>query len=118
MRASLTEIRGLVAQQIAQVGDLRRREQLQSLLTEPELRSFNWDYSAHDQRLDGWVVGGSPDRSILLVYAEEGFGPSEPWGMVIAEDDSFGMDSQWHVGLEHAAICAGLLDAPPRYEVP
>ncbi len=28
------------------------------------------------------------------------------------------MDSQWHSALEDAAINAGLLPAPPGYEVP
>jgi hypothetical protein len=52
------------------------------------------------------------------VYSPEGFGPSDPWGHIRSTDDSLGMDSQWHVGLEHAAIGAGILEAPPGYEVP
>ena len=42
----------------------------------------------------------------------------DPWAVIFTEEDSFGSDGQWHLGLEHAAICAGLLDAAPCYEVP
>jgi hypothetical protein len=55
---------------------------------------------------------------MVLLACVARVGPSFPWGFMDAHEDSMGMDSQWHSGLEDAAIVAGLLPAPTGYEVP
>jgi hypothetical protein len=112
----------MVQRELDLVSDAHRRAELAKLLVAPVRMNLGWDYgetrdSSRD-RLDCWQVGQSPDGNTLLVYCEQGFGPSDSWGFVGRTDDSLGMDSQWHIGLEHAAIVADLLDAPPDYEVP
>lgn len=118
MSESEPDITSLIAGELARIGDAARRRILQALLQQPTRVRLAWDYGQVDERFDCWQVGGSPDRRVLLVYCARGFGPSFPWGFVDADEDSMGMDSQWHSGLEDAAIVAGLLPAPVGYEVP
>jgi hypothetical protein len=108
----------LVDSELALVTDPAQRAALRVLLVEPARLSLAWEYGEADQRFDCWLVGRSSDEAILLVYCERGFGPSDPWGFVFAHTGSMGMDSQWHSGLVHAAIGAGLVAAPAGYEVP
>jgi hypothetical protein len=122
-RFSVDEIRSLVDAEVQRVQPEARRDRLRALLAEPELRSFEWQYSEFPERHEVWIVAWSPDRSIALVYSDEGFGDAdsgypESWGYVFVDQDCLGMDSQWHLGLEHAAIGADLIDAPRGYEVP
>ena len=117
MPLSATQLQNLVQGQLTRVSDPQRRARLPTFLTPPQLRSFAWDYGATDERHEVWVVGETPDHELALVYSDIGFGPQDPWGFIFPADDSLGMDSQWHSGLEDAAIGAGLLEAPPGYVV-
>ena len=111
-------ITSLIGGELARIADPARRSRLQALLQQPARLSLAWDYGQVDEHFDCWQVGRSPDGRVLLVYCERGFGPAFPWGFVFADEGSMGMDSQWHSGLEDAAIVAGLLPAPAGYEVP
>lgn len=108
----------LLDAELERVSATERRTSLAALLVPPARLNLAWDYGAEGERLDCWLVGQSPGRDVLLVYCEQGFGPSFPWGFVFPPEDSMGMDSQWHSSLEDAAINAGLLEAPPGYCVP
>ncbi|HZN66518.1 MAG TPA: hypothetical protein VFB66_14610 [Tepidisphaeraceae bacterium] len=112
------EITLLVDGELARIREPAQRSRLQGLLRRPARLSLAWDYGEADERFDCWQVGQSPDGRLLLVYCGRGFGPSDPWGFVFADEGAMGMDSQWHSGLEDAAIGAGLLPAPAGYEVP
>jgi hypothetical protein len=118
MKTNAEQMRVLLKAELQRVTDPGRRQHLQSFLTEPSLRSFAWDYGPDGQRFEVWVVGLKPGGEVALAYAEEGFGPAFPWGFLDLAVDSLGMDSQWHSGLEDAAIGAGLVDPPPGYTVP
>jgi hypothetical protein len=113
-------IESLVEAELARVADPARRGDLRALLQPPARVSLAWDYGHADERFDCWLVGRSlyPERPVLLVYCDRGFGPDDPWGFVFADEGSIGMDCQWHSGLEDAAIVAGLLPAPAGYQVP
>jgi hypothetical protein len=112
------DLMSLVAGEVARVRDPMLRRRLQGLLRQPCRRPLTWDYGQPGDRFECWVVGESPDGGVLLVHCARGFGPSFPWGFVLAGDDSMGMDSQWHSGLADAAIAAGILAAPPGYQAP
>ena len=112
------DISNLVQSELRRLTDPQRRISLEGLLNLPRKLSLAWDYGREGERFDCWCVGQSPNGNIWLVYCTQGFGPDYPWGFVFPHSDSLGMDSQWHLGLEDAAICAGLLDAPEGYEVP
>ena len=111
------EIQYLIKSELAKIADPRTAA-LNAVLTPPLLLSLKWGYGNPGEQYRCWLVGLSPNGSDRLVYCEKGFGPSYPWGIVGIADDWMGMDCQWHVGLEHAAIGAGILIGPPNYEVP
>jgi|SRR5262245_12218715 len=112
------DVARLVEKELALVTDASRRERLRSLLVAPARLSLKWGYGKPGDRFECWIVASSTDRQQRLLYCAHGFGPEYSWGIVGVSEDWMGMDCQWHVGLEHAAIGAGLLDAPPDYEVP
>jgi hypothetical protein len=112
------DIQRLVEIDLSKVSDPTRRSVLAAILIPPQPLYLNWEYGESGERFKCWLVGLSPDGTYRLVYCDNGFGPEYPWGYVDATENSIGMDCQWHIGLEHAAIGAGLLDAPPNYEVP
>lgn len=111
-------IRYLVQIELAGVSDDTRRAALSTLIVTPRQFELGWDYGTVDERFRCWEVGSAEARQLLLVYCDQGFGPTFPWGFVFAEADSLGMDSQWHSKLEDAAICAGLVPRPPDSESP
>lgn len=111
-------LKSLVAAELIRIGDPARRAALRALLFEPSGIRLDWNYGGPSDSFDCGLVGRSADGHVLLVYCEHGFGPSFPWGYVYAGERSMGMDSQWHSGLIHAAIGAGLISEPPGYEVP
>jgi hypothetical protein len=111
-------ITSLIDGELARIGDPARRGSLQALLQQPARLRLAWDYGQEDEHFDCWQVGQSPDRRVLLMYCDRGFGSEFPWGFVDADQGSMGLDSQWHSGLEDAAIVAGLLPAPAGYQVP
>src|SRR4051812_18437027 len=120
-RASMADeaaIRVLVEAELANVAEPARRAVLKAVLVPPRLLTLKWGYGKPGERYPCWLVGLSPNGQERLVYCAEGFGPGAPWGFVGITEDWMGMDCQWHVGLEHAAIGAGILAAPPDYEVP
>lgn len=111
------EIRQLLDVQLAMIVDSSRRAALHERLVSPQPLSLKWGYGAPGDKFQCWLVGISKD-AVRLVYCDQGFGPTYPWGIIGACQDWMGMDCDWHVGLEHAAIGAGILDAPKCYEVP
>jgi hypothetical protein len=112
------DISDLVQSELTRLADPHRRASLESYLVRPQKLSLAWDYGSEGERFDCWRVGQSPSGDILLMFCKDGFGPEFPWGFVFPESKSLGMDSQWHSGLEDAAICAGLLEAPDGYQSP
>jgi hypothetical protein len=112
------DMRRLVDGEFASIGDSSRRAELRSTLVSPQALSLAWDYGTPGEQFECWLIGFSKEGKKRLIYCDRGFGPAYPWGIVGAKEDGMGMDCQWHVGLEHAAIAAGILEPPPDYEVP
>jgi len=107
------QVKALVAEQLAMIEHAARRDALRALLLpEPRLEVRAWDYGASDERYPYWVVAEARERSILLAYCEQGFGPEFPWGFLFMENDSraesLGMDAQWNWYLEEAFVRSGL----------
>lgn len=94
------------------------RARLASLLVPPRVCRMTWQYS-DDGPFETWVVGRSADGDVELVWCDGGLGAGRyPRGGVLACDGDQGIDSQWHMRLMDAAICFGMIPAPPNYEVP
>jgi hypothetical protein len=87
--------------------DAPRRAALRCLLVPPAIRELGWNYGQSGQRYACWIIARAPDERVTLTHCDEGFGPAFPWGYLLDESDGMGMDSQWHAGLEDAAIGAG-----------
>jgi len=111
------EIRKLVNAELAKVIDPSRRAAIQAILVLPQILHLEWNYGNQGERFECWLVGLSI-RGERLVYCDAGFGPTYPWGVLDADDQSLGRDDQWHLGLEHDAIGARILEPPLNYRVP
>ena len=103
---------------MAHIVSSERRRSLNTFLVEPRETTLGWDYGATNERVSVWIVAQSAGGEVALAYSAVGFGPDFPWGCVAVTADSCGMDSEWHSGLEDAAIHAGFLPPPPAYVVP
>jgi hypothetical protein len=112
------EIQRLVDAELSIVVELSRREALRATVIHPKAVRLKWNYGKPGQQFQCWVAARSENSQQYIVYCDQGFGPAYPWGIVGASEDSMGMDGQWHIGLEHAAIGARILEAPTEYEVP
>jgi hypothetical protein len=112
------EVAVLIKSGLDRVSDQSRRASLEKLLIEPRQLSLHWEYGLEGLRFNCWHVGQSLNGEIWLLYCEQGFGPSFPWGFVFPPSKSLGNDGQWYSGLEDATIGAGLLKAPAGYESP
>jgi hypothetical protein len=84
-----------------------------------ELRE--WDYGSPGLSYPCWIFAEHPESNTAFAYCEQGFGPSDPWGLLSIRGDflSIGMDSGWFATLESAfrdSMAWNGVD-PPGYEV-
>jgi hypothetical protein len=115
--ADSEEVKALVARELATVSDAGRRDALHALLLpEPRREERAWSYGARGERFPYWVVAEAPERGIILVYCDQGFGPEFPWGFLFTDGpgevtpygSTLGMDAQWNWYLEEAFVRSGL----------
>ncbi|HWZ58101.1 MAG TPA: hypothetical protein VNW46_03920 [Gemmatimonadaceae bacterium] len=109
--ADSAHIQALVDAQLALMTDGARRDALTRLLVPPHAQERAWDYGAPGERYPYWVVAEAPERGMILVYSDRGFGPEMPWGFLFTDAPDFatlGMDSQWGWYLEEAFVNSGL----------
>jgi hypothetical protein len=110
--ADSSQVKILVTEQLALIGEAARREALRALLLpEPRLEERPWDYGSPGECYPYWVIADAPERGIFLVYCEQGFGPEFPWGFLFHDEPEFetlGMDAQWNWYLEEAFVRSGL----------
>lgn len=101
MPADPETITAFIERELGFLSDERVRAQVRDLLVTPRLEMRDWDYGDPGQQYPCWIVlddGLHPGTGIA--YCEHGFGPKEPWGLVLSGDadgqsKSMGMDSQW-----------------------
>ena len=101
---STIQIATLVRKEIADISDRVLREALEKLLVDPYCTERAWDYGDEGQTYPCWIVLEHPASNTGIAYCAEGFGPSDPWGLVFlsGEHMSIGMDSAWFANLEDA----------------
>ena len=77
---------------------------IKPLLVTPTMHLRNWDYGQPGEAYHCWTVLEHPESDTAIVYSDDGFGPTCPWGLVglSASDKWFGMDSGWFRTLEDA----------------
>ena len=92
-------LNALITTELAAVADERVVGAISSLLVEPRAGLIDWDYGSPNQQFNCWTVFHDRLNNTEIVFCEEGFGPSMPWGLVPADAGdgrrSMGMDSGW-----------------------
>ncbi|MCC6917258.1 hypothetical protein [Nitrosomonas sp.] len=96
------EIAGVVAAELEHFSSPDIVNALRKFLVEPRLELRQWDWSRDHIELPTWVIAESSKYDYGIVYAERGFGPSAPWGLVFSSANNFGADYCWYTSLQSA----------------
>jgi hypothetical protein len=96
------QISRLVTSEIGRIVQTDLVQVIQELLVEPREDPRDWDYGKPGERFSCWVVIEHPQTNTAIVYCEQGFGPTDPWGSLVGPHASMGMDACWFVSLEDA----------------
>ena len=119
---SADAISSLVRQHLENITDPALQNRTRALLVTPYPVERDWDYGHIGERFTCWTVLEHPPSNTGVAYCEQGFGPSNPWGLVFlsGEDMGIGMDSGWFRTLESAMRESMAWDGgnPENYEVP
>jgi len=111
----------LVAEQLSLIQDALCLSALRGLLVDPYPVLRDWDYGEAGQQFVCWTVMEHRSSNTGIAYCDEGFGPSDPWGLVFLSGThtSIGMDSGWYRTLEDAFRESMAWEAgnPPNYEI-
>ena len=83
---------------------------LQPFLIAPRMEPRTWDWSTEALEFPTWVVAESQRYDYGIVYAENGFGPDSPWGLVFSSHKNFGADYCWYTSLQAAFVDSRLLE--------
>lgn len=112
----------LVRQELDRINDVVLLDRIRELLVAPYTVERGWDYGKISERFICWTVLEHPPSNTAIAYCEQGFGPSNPWGLVFltGEQMGIGMDSGWFSTLESAMRDSMAWDGvnPENYEVP
>lgn len=95
-----TSLKALIEAELGAAGDARLVAAVRRWLVEPRAEVMDWDYGRPGERFPAWVVlDHSAKSGTEIVFCAEGFGPSRPWGLMIAPGAEgrrySGMDSGW-----------------------
>jgi hypothetical protein len=117
-------LKPLIERELAVVADPRVLTAIRALLVEPKPVMWGWDYGEPDQQFECWtVLDDARGSETAIVYCEEGFGPSMPWGLVWTGTDekgapaSMGMDSGWFSTLTEAFLDSAAATRLPIWRV-
>ena len=95
---------------------------IRELLVVPYAVERDWDYGGIGDRFTCWTVLEHPPSNTGIAYCPQGFGPSDPWGLVSlsGEHMGIGMDASWFPTLESAVLGSKAWNGPKpkNYEVP
>ena len=116
------EVSSLVQKELDHITDPALLNRIRELLVTPYPVERNWDYGKVGERFICWTVLEDPPSNTGIAYCEQGFGPSDPWGLVFLSGEymSIGMDSRWFLTLESAMRESRAWHGtnPENYEVP
>lgn len=115
-------VSSLVRKELDHISDSLLLKQINKLLVTPYPVERDWDYGKIGERFTCWTVLEHPPCNTGIAYCEQGFGPSDPWGLVFlsGEHMGIGMDSGWFQTLESAMRESMAWDGgnAENYEVP
>ena len=115
------EILEFVDREIRRIADTRVADRIRQLLVFPYAVQRPWDYGAPNEQFTCWTVLEHRQSNTGIAFCSEGFGPSDPWGLVSLSGPymNIGMDSSWYKSLEDAMRESMAWDQPnpEGYEV-
>lgn len=115
-------VAGFVVRELARIHDPVVAARIRELLVAPYPVDRSWDYGTQDESVTCWTVLEHSASNTGIAYAEAGFGPANPWGLVFLEGDHMGvgMDSGRYCTLESAFRESMAWDGPNPvdYEIP
>ncbi len=114
-------VASLVDTQLALIEDPLLLSHLRALRVRPYPVLRHWDYGPPGRAFTCWTVLEHTQSNTAIAYCDQGFGPSDPWGVVSLSgpDNWIGTDAAWYAYLEDAfrGSPACPLPSPPGYEV-
>ncbi len=107
-------IRVAVERELQQITDTALVQRIRQLLVVPYAVEREWDYGAPGERFVCWTVLEHRASNTGIAFCSEGFGPSDPWGLVSLSGPhmSIGMDCLWYAFLEDAMRGSPAWDQP------
>ena len=115
-------VSSLVRKELDHITDPEILNRIRELLVAPHSVERDWDYGHVGERFICWTVLEHPPSNTGIAYCEQGFGPSNPWGLVFLSGEymSIGMDCGWFSTLESAMRDSKAWHGtnPENYEVP
>jgi hypothetical protein len=116
------EVSSLVGEELTRMTDTALLARIRELLVVPYPFNRSWDYGRGGEEFTCWTVLEHPPSNSGIAYCPQGFGPSDPWGLIFlsGEHMGIGMDSAWFSTLESAMRESKAWDGPnpEKYEVP
>ena len=116
------EVSSLVSEKLTGIADAALLARILELLVVPYPVERDWDYGRVDERFTCWTVLEHPPSNTWIAYCPQGFGPSDPWGLIFLSGErmGIGMDSAWFSTLESAMrdSMAWNGSTPEKYKVP
>ncbi|MFZ4056524.1 MAG: hypothetical protein ACOYKE_00225 [Ferruginibacter sp.] len=95
MIQNANEIKPLVQQQLFQIDDDLIKTTIEQILIEPNKHFRIWENSTTAEEIECWTIAIDKENNSSIVYAELGFGPNHPWGLVSNSSQFVGIDSGW-----------------------
>lgn len=112
----------LVREELDNITDPALLKRIHELLVAPYPVERDWDYGRAGEKFTCWTMLEHSPSNTAIAYCQEGFGPSDPWGLVFlsGEHMGIGMDGAWFSTLESAVRESMVWDRPnpESYEIP
>src|SRR5258707_12509356 len=96
------EVSALVEQELKGITDPARLARIRELSVLPYPVERDWDYGRIGENFTCWTVLEHPQSNSGIAYCPQGFGPSDPWGIIFltGEHQGIGMAGGWFLNLE------------------
>jgi len=91
------EVSALVEQELVGITDPALLGRIRELLVLPYPVAREWDYGRIGEKSTCWTVLEHPQSNTGIAYCAQGFGPTDPWGLIFLEGgyQGIGVDSGW-----------------------
>lgn len=90
--------------ELSQICDDEVLSSIKQWIVRPYCVLRDWDYGEEGEAYECWTVLEHEPSNTGIAYCENGFGPSDTWGLISLTGDSMsiGMDCRWFKKFEEA----------------